>query len=65
MTNTDAVTMKARIEELAAVIADQAEHVANGTHAGSTSAAVKRLAENVDTLKAWAELAREQSAHRG
>jgi hypothetical protein len=42
-----------QIEELAAVIADQARHIALGTHAASRKSAVARLVENVATLEAW------------
>jgi hypothetical protein len=60
MTNTTTTTqIDARITELAAVIAGQAEAIARGEMMlprASITGAVRRLADNVDTLKAWTEL---------
>lgn len=55
MTTTTVDT--SHITQLAGTIAAQAEAIEHGTVIGPMSAAVKRLAGNVDTLKAWVELA--------
>lgn len=43
------------IAQLAGTIAAQADAIEQGTVIGPLPAAVKRLADNVDTLKAWVE----------
>lgn len=43
----------AQIRQLAGTIAGQADAIDNGTVIGPLSAAVARLAENVDTLRHW------------
>ena len=53
-------TLAERIAELAGSIAQQAQAIEEGTINGRLVAAAIRLAENIDTLKAWAELAEQQ-----
>lgn len=43
------------IAQLAGTIAAQADAIEQGAVIGPLPAAVKRLADNVDTLKAWVE----------
>lgn len=45
----------AHIAQLAGTIAAQADAIEQGTVIGPLAAAVKRLADNVDLLKAWVE----------
>jgi hypothetical protein len=43
------------ITQLAGTIAAQADAIAEGTVIGPLPAAVKRIAENVETLQAWVD----------
>ncbi len=45
----------AQIRELAGAISDQAQAIADDTLRGPVFGAVARLADNVDTLKAWVQ----------
>lgn len=48
-----ATATEEQIQELASAIAEQASAIADGTLTGPRYAAVRRLINNVDTLRAW------------